>query len=284
MSDARELLQSGDLVAAIEQTMGRVRADAGDVRPRVLLFQLMCLSGDWEKARRQLYVLKDMDASTIPMFEAYDPVIQCQMFRQAVFEGKRNPLFFGEPNDWLAKLCQALSHFAEGRLEQGLDMQSVAFEHAPASSGKIVCSNDSAPEAFEWIADADGRLGPVLEAFLNGQYYWVPFEHVRQVRIDEPEDLRDLVWTPAQFQWANGGEAVGFIPTRYPGTESATDNRLRFSRMTTWSGDVGDPESGLQIGLGQRLLTTDASEYPLLGIREITINSTAEPTAESESG
>lgn len=286
MNQVHEMLQAGDIGACIDQAMKDVRADAGNARHRILLFQLMCLNGDWEKARRQLYVLKDMDAGTIPMFETYDPVIQCEMFRQAVFDGQRSPLFFGEPRDWLATLCQALPHFANGRLEQGLDMQAEAFEQAPASSGTIVSTDVSEPEEFEWIADADGRLGPVLEVFLNGHYYWVPVEHVRVVRIEEPEDLRDLVWTPAQFQWANGGEAVGFIPTRYPGTENATDDRLRLSRMTEWLGNSGDDEDGLQVGLGQRLLVTDVRECPLLGIREIRFGSAAEAIVDAppESG
>lgn len=283
LNRVHELLQSGDLGASLSEAMESVRADAGNAKSRILLFQLMCLNGDWEKARRQLYVLKDLDAETIPMFETYEPVIQCEMFRAAVFDGKRSPLFFGEPRDWLATLCQALPHFSDGRVQQGLDLQAEAFEQAPTSSGTIVASKDSGPEAFEWISDADGRLGPVLEVFLNGRYYWVPFEHVRQVRIDEPEDLRDLVWTPAQFQWANGGEAVGFIPTRYPGTEQAGDDRLRLSRLTEWLGDADD-EHDLQVGLGQRLLATDADEYPLLGVREIRIGSAAEFIAESGTG
>ena len=277
LNQVHELLQAGDLGASMGEAMEAVRADAGNAKARILLFQLMCLNGDWEKARRQLYVLKDMDAGTIPMFETYDPVIQCEMFRQAVFDGQRSPLLFGEPRDWLATLCQALPHFAAGRLEQGLEMQAEAFEQAPASSGRITSSEREDAESFEWIADADGRLGPVLEVFLKGHYYWVPMEHVRVVRIDEPEDLRDLVWTPAQFQWANGGQAVGFIPTRYPGTEKATDDRLRLSRMTEWlDGPGGDDEDGLQTGLGQRLLVTDEGDYPLLAVREITLGSAAE--------
>lgn len=277
LNQVHELLQAGDLGASMGEAMEAVRSDAGNAKARILLFQLMCLNGDWEKARRQLYVLKDMDAGTIPMFETYDPVIQCEMFRQAVFDGQRSPLLFGEPRDWLATLCQALPHFAAGRLEQGLEMQAEAFEQAPASSGRITSSERENAESFEWIADADGRLGPVLEVFLKGHYYWVPMEHVRVVRIDEPEDLRDLVWTPAQFQWANGGQAVGFIPTRYPGTEKSTDDRLRLSRMTEWlGGPGGDDEDGLQTGLGQRLLVTDEGDYPLLAVREITLGSAAD--------
>ncbi|MFP4207283.1 MAG: type VI secretion system accessory protein TagJ [Wenzhouxiangella sp.] len=273
MNHVHELLQSGDLAASLKEAMQAVRQDAGNAKHRIALFQLMCLTGDWEKARRQLYVLKDMSAETIPMFETYDPVIQCEMFRGAVFRGLKSPLFFGEPRDWLATLSSALPKFAAGQTEEGLDLQGRAFEQAPESAGSV----DGRP--FEWIADADSRLGPVLEVFLRGRYYWVAIEHVSFIRFDEPEDLRDLVWTPAQFQWKNGGEAVGFIPTRYPGTELADDDRLKLSRMTAWAGD----EDGLQTGLGQRLLATDEAEYPLLGIRELQIGA-AEEHPGSEAG
>lgn len=268
LNQVHELLRAGDLDAAMHQAVGAVRADAGSSKARILLFQLMCLNGDWEKARRQLYVLKDMDALTVPMFETYDPVLQCEMFRAAVFAGQRSPVFFGEPRDWLATLCSALVEDAAGHHAAAAVLRDQALDDAPTSTGRI----DGEP--FEWLADADGRLGPVLEVFLNGRYFWVPVEHVAVVDLDAPEDLRDLVWAPARFQWSNGGDAVGFIPVRYPGTERAADDRLRLSRLTEWI--EGDDSPLAARGLGQRLLMTDAGEYPLLATRAIRIGRAAE--------
>ena len=104
-----------------------------------------------------------------------------------------------------------------------------AFEAAPTSAGTI----DGQP--FEWIADADMRLGPVCEAVINGRYYWVPFERLTKIDLEAPADLRDVVWMPAHFQFSNGGEAVGLIPTRYPGSESADDAQVRLARKTVWN-------------------------------------------------
>jgi type VI secretion system protein ImpE len=116
-------------------------------------------------------------------------------------------------------------------------------------------------QPFDWIADADSRLGPMLEAIINGNYYWVPFHRIQRIQLEAPEDLRDLVWTPAQFTWANGGQSVGLIPTRYVGSETSEDSQIRMSRKTEWS-DMGDDEF---FGLGQRILATDGHEYSLLG-------------------
>jgi type VI secretion system protein ImpE len=77
--------------------------------------------------------------------------------------------------------------------------------------------------------------------------------------------LRDLVWLPARLQFANGGESVALIPTRYPGSDQAPDSRIVMARSTEWIDHEGDTH----IGLGQRLLATDQGEFPLMDVRDI---------------
>lgn len=263
MEQAEALLKAGDLDGCLKEVTARIRADGSAIAPRVFLFQLFCVIGEWERARRQLYILKDMDAGTIPMFEVYDTAIQCEHIRTAVFAGQRSPLMFGEPKQWVADLAAALAALAQGRKDEAERLRDQAFEAAPTTAGTI---NGN---AFEWIADADGRLGPILEVFLNGHYYWVPINSIARISLEPPADLRDLVWAPAEFRWANGGEAVGFIPTRYPGSEAADDSRIRLSRLTEWE-ECGN---NLVIGHGQRILVTDQDDYPLLGVTSIDIAS-----------
>ncbi len=263
MEQAEALLKSGDLDGCLQVVMSQLRSDASAIKPRILLFQLYCVVGEWERARRQLYILKDMDAATIPMFESYDSIIQCEHVRRAVFAGERSPLVFGQPAEWTAKLAAALAALAAGRLSEASALRDAAFDEAPTVQGQIDGRH------FEWLADADGRLGPLFEVFIKGNYYWVPMDCVASLRLSEPEDLRDLVWAPVELRWSNGGEAVGFMPARYPGSESADDTRLQLSRLTEWQ----EPVPELLIGLGQRLLLTDEDEYPLLGVRQIDINS-----------
>jgi type VI secretion system protein ImpE len=113
----------------------------------------------------------------------------------------------------------------------------------------------------------------VCEAVINGQYYWVPFGRFSKVVIEAPADLRDLVWMPAQFHFANGGEAVGVIPTRYSGSEASADPLIRLGRRTDW---VEGP-AGVFSGLGQRVLTTGDGDHPLLDVRTILVG--AQPAA-----
>jgi type VI secretion system protein ImpE len=256
-----DLIKSGDLEAALTSAQDAVRKAPGDAPPRILLFQLLCVLGQWERALTQLNVLRDMDADCMLLSEIFRPVLQCEALRAEVFAGKRGPLIFGEPAEWLGWLVQANQLVAEGKMAAAASLRSQAFEAAPAASGVV----DGRP--FQWIADADSRLGPILEAIIDGKYYWVPFDRVKLITTEAPTDLRDLVWTAAQFQWANGGASPGFIPTRYPGTEGAADNALRLARKTEWIA-LGEET---YLGLGQRIFATDEAEVPLTEIRKLEI-------------
>jgi type VI secretion system protein ImpE len=161
-----------------------------------------------------------------------------------------------------------------GEPELARSLAARAFEAAPASRGKI----DGI--AFEWIADADSRLGPVLEAMVNGRYYWVPFTRLARVDIEAPTDLRDLVWMPAHLQFTNGGEVIAMLPTRYPGSEHSDDEQILMARKTEWRQDGGDGERWL--GLGQRVLITDQGEHELLSVRSIEIEPVPDEEAAEE--
>ena len=229
---------------------------------RIFLFQIYCVQGEWIKAATQLDVLLELDPSSKPMVETYREALKCEALRREVFDGKRSPLVLGAPQDWLAMLIEALRVDAEGRPDAAAGLRASALEAAPATSGKL----DDAP--FAWLADADSRLGPVIEAIVNGKYYWVPVARLIRIEIDKPADLRDFVWAPATLTLENGAASVALIPTRYPGTERETDNALRLARATDWREQPG----GAWHGVGQRMLTTDQAEVALLDVRVLSFD------------
>lgn len=226
---------------------------------RIFLFQIYCVQGEWIKAATQLDVLLELDPSSKPMVETYREALRCEALRREVFEGKRSPLVLGQPQDWLAMMIEALRVDAEGRADAAAALRAQALEIAPATSGTL----DDAP--FAWLADADSRLGPVIEAIINGKYYWLPVSRLMRIEIDKPADLRDFVWTPATLTLENGAANVALIPTRYPGTERESDTALRLARATDWREQPG----GAWHGVGQRMLTTDQAEIALLDVRVI---------------
>jgi type VI secretion system protein ImpE len=266
---AERAVRDGDLDAALRALQDQVRQRPADPKLRVFLFQLLCVMGQWDRALTQLNVAAELDAQALGMAQMYREAVPCEALRAAVFAGQRSPLIFGEPAEWLALLIESLLVTGTSRSAEAQSLRERAFEAAPTSPGTI----DGQP--FDWIADADMRLGPVLEAVINGRYYWLPFDRLTRIDLEPPEDLRDLVWIPAHFQFSNGGEALGLIPTRYAGSESAEDGQLRLARKTEWT-EVG-PD--VFIGRGQRQLSTDAGDHPLLDVRAITIGPQAETAA-----
>ena len=276
--DARALLAAGDPAAALKALQQQVRTHAADVKLRIFLFQLLCVLGQWPRALDQLKVCGELDAATLAMVNTYRAAIHCEAVRDAVFAGQQTPHVFGPPTTWVAQLAQALQLDAHGHAAQAAAARNQAFGDADTSAGYCQGVDDSVAPAgaegrFSWIADADSRLGPMLEVIVNGRYGWLPFAHLRSIAIEPVTDLRDLVWAPAQLEFVNGGGTVALLPVRYAGSTEGAAAPLLMSRQTEWVGlPAGDPDLGHYRGLGQRVLTTDAAEYGLLTLRRITFD------------
>jgi type VI secretion system protein ImpE len=263
LAAAEAAYRAGDLAGALGMLQTEVRTRPQDPKLRIFLAQLLMVMAQWERAQNQLNVVAELDALALPMAHTYRAAIQCEQLRTAVFEGQRSPLVFGEPEPWIAQLIQALS-LAASSPTAAAELRAAAFEAAPASRGS---ANGT---AFEWIADADSRLGPVLEVLLNAAYYWVPFHRIARIKIEAPTDIRDVVWLPAQFVWINGGEAMGLIPARYPGAGADTEPALLLGRRTEWAA-LGDEQYA---GAGQKVLATDAADFGLQDLREVIVEPT----------
>lgn len=264
---AEQSLRDGDPVTALAQLQEVVRAHPADAKLRVFLFQLLCVLGQWERALNQLGVATGLDPAALAMAQTYGDAIRCEIVRAQVFDGKKSPVVFGVPEQWLALLIESLLVAGRGQPDESENLRGQAFKEAQAVSGDI----DGQP--FNWIADADSRLGPVLEAIINGRYYWVPFARLTKIVIEPPEDLRDMVWMPAHLQFENGGESVALIPTRYPGSETSEEGLIALARKTTWEQIGADAYRGF----GQRIITTDLGELPLMEIRSINLEGELQP-------
>ncbi len=263
-------LKAGDPAGALDALTALVKAKPGDGKLRIFLFQLLCVLGQWDRAIRQLKVCGEISAEALQMAQAYREAIICEVYREKVFAGTKAPLVFGEPQEWLAWLIEAQKLLATGQVQAAADLRAKAFDAAPATAGEI----DG--QRFDWIADADMRFGPVLEAIVNGRYFWLPFDQIREITFDPPTDLRDAVWTAATLTLANDGEVVAFIPTRYPFSGQKGDGAEKLSRATSWT----DAGAETFTGLGQRLLSTDQGDVALLDARVIRFDSPASVSAE----
>jgi type VI secretion system protein ImpE len=259
VTDALNALKAGNLQDTLQLLQIEVRKSPADSKLRVFLFQLLAVLGQWERSLTQLAVVGELDANATPMVHAYREAVRCEILRNNVFNGLRTPVIFGDPPTWIAQLINALRLDAEGQFLAAQQQRKQAFDAAPGVAGAI----DGRP--FAWLADADSRLGPVVELIANGEYFWIPTERIRSIRLEAPADLRDNVWMPVGLTMVNGGELIGFVPARYPVTDASIEDALLLGRRTDWI-EVA-PE--VFHGRGQRMLTTDEDDFPLMNVRLI---------------
>lgn len=255
---AQTLLARGEPAQALQQLVQQVRRQPADAAQRVFLFQLLAVLGQWSRAADQLRACLELDGGTAPMVQTYQRVLQAEQTRAAVFAGERLPTVIGAPDAWMALHLQALQLSVRGNAAQAAELRAQAFAQAPAIGGTL----DGV--RFEWVADADARFGPCIELMLDTGYAWAPLHQVQQLRLEAPSDLRDTVWAPVSVLWRNGGQAFAYMPVRYPGSEHLDAGELQLARRTEWTeGAQGE------IGLGQRMLSTESREVALLEVREL---------------
>lgn len=259
LSDARDLLKANDLNGALAALQSAVRADPSDAKLRIFLFQLLCVMGDWNRAITQLKLSAEMDATAVPMAQTYREGIICEVYREKVFAGEKEPLIFGEPPEWMALMIDALKAQAAGKHDEAATTRARAFEMVPDLGGEIN------GERFEWIGDADMRLGPILEIVIKGKYFWMPISSILSMRVEPPADLRDSVWTAANLTLQNGGEFVALIPSLYVGTNATGTDAEKLGRATSWA----DAGAETFVGTGQRLLATDKSDIAIMDLRNL---------------
>jgi type VI secretion system protein ImpE len=237
MENANQLFQAGRLKEAVEALSAEVRNHPSDTRRRTFLFELLCFSGEYDRAEKQLDVLAEAGPNSEMGALLYRSALQAERTRQDLFQKKECP----KPPSGATTGGESISGTLNGK-------------------------------PFQTITDADPRLGPRLEAFAAGKYLWLNFEHLASIRIEPPRRLRDLLWTPAVVRVGPAlkstelGEIL--LPVLSPFAWQHSDDAVRLGRVTVWEED----ESGEAVPAGQKMLLVDGEEFPLLDIRQLEFN------------
>ena len=224
----QDLFRAGELKQAIQALGNEVRDHPADTRRRTFLFELLCFAGEFDRATKHLSILSDSNQDTAIGGLLFRSALRAERQRQAFFEQKQYT------TDGAAPVSSELSGSLNG-------------------------------ERFTSIEDADPRVGPRLEAFIAGEYVWLPFEHIGTLKLEPPKFLRDLLW-PAGYVTAGArlkgrdlGEAL--FPALYPFSWRHESNPVKLGRETDWIGDVP---------FGQKLLLLDGEKVvPFLEIRTL---------------
>lgn len=257
-TNLNELLKSSSLSEIQAETISTLKTKPTDIDARELLFKLYCLGGLWQKALFQLETLVKVAPDMAKRAELYKNLVLGEMLREAVLAGKRAPGTLGNTlPEWVTLMQQANQLLHEGDYQKSEDLREQALSQAPVSAGE-----SSSAARFSWIADSDGRIGPVCEFISSGGYRWVPFADVQLLTVSKPKNITDLIWAPAQLTISDK-IWYGYVPARYPLAADA-DHDTQLGLKTEWS----QPVDSLYIGSGRKMFITDQNEYALFDVEE----------------
>lgn len=259
MADAKELLKSGQLSAAVQQVTQDVKSRPADVSARIFLFELLCFDGDLDRAEKQLDVVSHQSTEMQIGAEIYRQILAAERARRRVFNEGGMPDFLTTPPDYVALHLEALTQARERQSGKARALLEKAMDLHPALSGLA----DGGP--FEEFEDSDPFLGPFLELIVNEKYAWLPFEQIKRIEVIKPTQLRDLLWAKAKVEAQGGDLGNVFLPALYPGSSAGASEAIKLGRMTDWL-DIGD---GLSRGVGQHLFMIDGQERPMLEISKL---------------
>jgi hypothetical protein len=105
---AEELLKAGHLSAAVEQLNQEVRSRPSDIQRRTFLFELLCFTGDCQRAQRQLDVLGHQSATAEIGVQVYRHILTAEQARQRLFSEGVQPNFLFPPPSYVHLHLEAL--------------------------------------------------------------------------------------------------------------------------------------------------------------------------------
>jgi type VI secretion system protein ImpE len=226
---AKQFFDSGDVCEAERVLSSYLRDHPADVSQRTFLFELLCFSGQYDRAEKQLGVLAKGNHQAELAAVLYYSALHAERTRHELF-------------------------------------QKQSFPSTPAAVSSPGTLNG---KPFQSIRDADPDIGPRLEVYAAGAYLWLPFEHIASIEMEAPRRLRDMLWAPAlvrtgpTFKGMELGEVL--IPVVYPFSWKNSDQAVWLGRSTEWVAD----DEGHEFPAGQKIFNVDGEEFPLLELRTL---------------
>lgn len=223
------LYREGRLREAITALGGELRSNPLDVKRRTFLFELLLFAGEYDRAEKQLDLLAESGPNSAAGGLLYRSALHAERTRQAMFEKREYP----STNDG-----ETLSGTCNG---------------AP----------------FTELVDADPRIGSNLEVFLAGSYTWVPMRYLRRLELENPVNLRDLIWARARLETSSDfplqdlGEVL--LPVIAPLSFKHAEDPVRLGRECAWEPD----EKNGELPFGAKTFLIDGEERPLLELRHL---------------
>jgi type VI secretion system protein ImpE len=245
MTVARQVnaaLSDDRLEEAIRLAVEGARNAPQDVGLRMLLIEVLILSGDYERADRQADVASKISPADAVGLGILRGQIRGMDARAQWFRNGAVPSFPGGP-----------TAADEAGLRLNLALRENDAAGARAASDALEAAIQ--PSALSWngcfapdLRDADDRLPHAFEAITTGgSYLWVDMSRIASIALEPVKRPLDLAFRRATVALKSGSEAQLLLPSVYGPVDDVAD-ALKLGRQTDWI----DLPGGLTGGQGMR--------------------------------
>ncbi len=257
MTTANSYYQQGNLPFAIRELGRELSKNPNDAAKRTFFAELLCISGDLERADAQLDTLASLEPEKALTIGTWRQLIRAAKARKDVYEHGRTPELVDDATEQIKCLLNTQISLREN------DITSAEAQTREMENSRNPCAAVVNGTNVDDVRDLDDTCSGMLEVMAaNGQYYWVDFSQISTLEFEPPERPLDLLWRKASIVLRNGTEGEVFVPSIY--ATPTEDDEALLGRRTDWL-----DESGLVRGLGQRNWLAGDQAIPILEIESI---------------
>ena len=270
------LFNQGQLAEALEAGKRLVTEKPMDLAGRLVLAQLTCYTGDWERVEQILQQVRTLDrqADNLLLVSTISQLATAEQTRQDVWQRGAVPGFLSEPTQLDKKTLWAASCFREG----AFDRMREALDYIDQHRASLRVELDDV--VYSDLRDMNDLSATFLEAHsASGEYYWIPLDAIKKIDISSPHRPMDFYWHPARLTIGDKAAMMFYLPGLYPGSHESDDANLQLGRESSFETD----DHGLTRGLGRKVFQMgDGFEGELFEFKSMTIEVTDGKTASVE--
>jgi type VI secretion system protein ImpE len=260
---AKDHFSAGHLDEALAAVTADVKANPADLDGRWFLTELLCFSGNLDRADKQLDILMTQAPDAALQIALFRQLLRAEVSRREFYAQGRVPEFLDFPTPVQQLHLEAALCLREGKPADAAQLLGQADEQRPVVAGE--CDG----ERFEGLRDLDDLTASFLEVLTsNGKYYWIPWERIELIEFRPPERPRDLLWRQAHMIVRGGPDGEVYLPALYFGSEQETEPEIKIGRST----DFLDTPGGPVRGIGQRTILCGEHDRPIMELKTLTVD------------
>lgn len=263
MDELRELIKQEKLEDARNLLIEAVKTSPADRARRFLLFKILVLHGQWDKAERHLDIIASQAPEEEKIVLIYKNLINAEKLRSQVVKGETLPSFVSTTPLYFESYVNVRQKIKEKSMEDGEKLFTEILENRPLISGTINGKD------FTGFQDTDTLLSFFIEAVVYERYVWIGIESLRELSVSPPQELLDIIWSSARITTWDGLTLNCLLPVLYPDSAIQDDNRIKLGRMTDWESSGGP----FFRGYGQHVFHVGEEDVPILKLGEVIFNS-----------